>query len=51
MTEAISKLIVIDIDLEFWTDLRNLHRHFSKFSEFKLIGLAPDLSPQDLMDG
>ena len=45
VTEAIGKLIVIDIDLEFRTDLRNLYRHFSKFSESELIGLAPDLSP------
>lgn len=45
VAEAIDKLIVIDIDLEFRTDLRNLHRHFSKFSESELIGLAPDLSP------
>ena len=45
VTEDIGKLIVIDIDLEFRTDLRNLYRHFSKFSESEMIGLAPDLSP------
>ena len=45
VTEAIDKLIVIDIDLEFRTDLKNLYRHFSKFSESELIGLGPDLSP------
>ena len=45
VTEAINKLIVMDIDLEFRTDLLNLYRHFSIFQESELIGLAQDLSP------
>ena len=45
VTEAIHKLIVIDIDLEFRIDLLDLYRHFSFFKKSEMVGLAPDLSP------
>merc|ERR1719195_459970 len=45
VTSTISKLIVIDIDLEFRIDLLELHSLFSEFRAGECVGIGPDLSP------
>ena len=41
----VERLIVLDIDLEFRTDIINLYKLFHNFTDSQIIGLANDLSP------
>lgn len=45
ISAEIEKIIVIDIDLEFRIDMLNLYKHFKKFTETEMIGVANDLTP------
>ena len=45
MFPLLDHLIVLDVDIEFKSDLSDLYEHFSKFDKTQMIGLANELSP------
>jgi len=45
---SLEKLIMLDIDLEFKTDILDLYTQFNQFSATQIIGLGNDLSPHYL---
>ncbi|KAF8781672.1 Xyloside xylosyltransferase 1 like protein [Argiope bruennichi] len=48
--KRLRKVIFIDVDLKFLSDIRLLHQEFAKFESENVIGIAPDLQPQYRMD-
>jgi len=42
---SLNKLIFLDVDMEFQSDIKLLYQQFSQFSESNLIGVGNDLSP------
>jgi len=45
MFPLLDHMIVLDVDIEFKSDLSDLYEHFSKFERTQMIGLANELSP------
>ncbi|XP_015923815.2 xyloside xylosyltransferase 1 [Parasteatoda tepidariorum] len=50
LPKRLQKLIFLDVDLEFQTDILQLHQKFEDFSEENVMGIAPDLQPQYRVD-
>merc|ERR1719445_2151713 len=42
---TLGKLIFLDVDLDFYSDVKLLYSQFFKFSDSNLLGVGPDMSP------
>ncbi len=45
MPETMHKVIMLDADLKFKADIKNLYAHFQQFQEGNIIGIGRDLQP------
>ncbi|CAL1286722.1 unnamed protein product [Larinioides sclopetarius] len=48
--KRLRKVIFLDVDLKFLSDIRLLHQEFDKFEPQNVLGIGPDLQPQYRID-